>query len=91
MTTKHKLINPLPIEFDEETHRYIWTPTNETMANSVTSITGFDMPESKRKSIEQFKHIWAPRGTAVHKALELFLLHKSVDYDYKYEYDYHYY
>ena len=77
MTTKPKLINPLPIEFDEETHRYIWTPTNEIMANSVTSITGFDMPESKRKSIEQFKHIWAPRGTAVHKALEWFLKNKK--------------
>ena len=62
MTTKPKLLDSLPIEFDEETHRYIWTPTNETMANSVTSITGFDMPESKRKSIEQFKNIWAPRN-----------------------------
>ena len=85
MTTKPKLLNPLPIEFDEETHRYIWTPTNETMANSVTSITGFDMSESKRKSIEQFKHIWAPRGTAVHKALECFLLDKQIPEQPKYD------
>ena len=85
MTTKHKLLNPLPIEFDEETHRYIWKPTNEIMANSVTSITGFDMPESKRKSIEQFKHIWAPRGTAVHKALECYLLDKQVPEQPKYD------
>ena len=44
MTTKPKLLDSLPIEFDEETHRYIWTPTNETMANSVTSITVFYIP-----------------------------------------------
>ena len=55
------------------------------MANSVTSITGFDMPESKRKSIEQFKHIWAPRGTAVHKALECYLLDKQIPEQPKYD------
>ena len=83
--TKTKFLDSLPIEFDEETHRYIWTPTNEIMINSVTSITGFDMPADKRKSIESFKHIWAPRGTAVHKALECFLLKKDISDDTTYD------
>ena len=33
-------LEPLPISFDEERHKYVWLPTNETMAHSVTEIVG---------------------------------------------------
>ena len=72
------MLNPLPILFEEESHRYLWEPTQTWMTDSVTSVTGFDMPEKKRLAIEAHKHKWAPRGTAVHAALENFLK-KSVD------------
>tara|TARA_R100000231_G_scaffold73384_1_gene57503 strand:- start:8307 stop:8999 length:693 start_codon:yes stop_codon:yes gene_type:complete len=59
-----------PIKFDAETHRYIWEPTGEIFVHSVTGITGFDMDEKKKKAIEKTKHIWAPRGSAVHAVFE---------------------
>jgi hypothetical protein len=36
-------LNPLPIIFDKESHRYIWKPTGEVFTHSVTGITGFNM------------------------------------------------
>lgn len=72
------MLDPLPIIFEEESHRYLWEPTQTWMTDSVTSVTGFDMPEKKRLAIEAHKHKWAPRGIAVHSALENFLK-KSVD------------
>tara|TARA_R100000995_G_C3483936_1_gene125858 strand:+ start:4037 stop:4702 length:666 start_codon:yes stop_codon:yes gene_type:complete len=66
------MLDPLPILFEEESHRYLWEPTQTWMTDSVTSVTGFDMPEKKRLAIEAHKHKWAPRGIAVHSALERF-------------------
>ena len=71
------MLDPLPIIFDEESHRYLWEPTQTWMTDSVTSVTGFDMPEKKRLAIEAHKHKWAPRGIAVHSALEKFF--KKID------------
>ena len=71
------MLNPLPILFEEESHRYLWEPTQTWMTDSVTSVTGFDMPEKKRLAIEAHKHKWAPRGIAVHSALEKFF--KKID------------
>ena len=67
------MLKKLPILFDEESHRYCWKPTQTWMTDSVTSVTGFDMPAKKRAAIDAQKHKWAPRGTAVHLALEDFL------------------
>ena len=71
------MLDPLPIIFEEESHRYLWEPTQTWMTDSVTSVTGFDMPEKKRLAIEAHKHKWAPRGIAVHSALEKFF--KKID------------
>ena len=71
------MLDPLPIIFDEKSHRYLWEPTQTWMTDSVTSVTGFDMPEKKRLAIEAHKHKWAPRGIAVHSALEKFF--KKID------------
>ena len=71
------MLDPLPILFEEESHRYLWEPTQTWMTDSVTSVTGFDMPEKKRLAIEAHKHKWAPRGIAVHFALEKFF--KKID------------
>ena len=72
------MLKKLPILFEEESHRYCWEPTKTWMTDSVTSVTGFDMPAKKRAAIEAQKHKWAPRGTAVHLALER-RLKQSVD------------
>ena len=66
-------LNPLPIIFDKESHRYIWKPTGEVFTHSVTGITGFNMDEKKKIAIERTKKYWAPRGTTVHSAFESFL------------------
>ena len=73
------MLDPLPILFEEESHRYLWEPTQTWMTDSVTSVTGFDMPEKKRLAIEAHKHKWAPRGTAVHAALENFFNEEVFD------------
>ena len=67
------MLKKLPILFEEESHRYCWEPTKTWMTDSVTSVTGFNMSEKKRAAINAQKHKWAPRGTAVHLALEKFL------------------
>lgn len=64
---------PLPIEFDPVAHRYTWVPTGERM---MLSVTGVLSASKNKKTLSQFsrtKHIWAPRGTYVHAALESFL------------------
>ena len=73
------MLNPLPILFEEESHRYLWEPTQTWMTDSVTSVTGFDMPEKKRLAIEAHKHKWAPRGKTVHFALENFFNEEVFD------------
>ena len=78
------MLDPLPILFEEESHRYLWEPTQTWMTDSVTSVTGFDMPEKKRLAIEAHKHKWAPRGIAVHSALENFFKGNVVSLDNEY-------
>ena len=73
MKTDLQQLNPLPIIFDKESHRYIWEPTGEVFTHSVTGITGFDMDEKKKIAIERTKKYWAPRGTAIHSVFEWFL------------------
>jgi len=70
-------LNPLPIIFDKESHRYIWKPTGEVFTHSVTGITGFNMDEKKKLAIERTKKYWAPRGTTVHSAFEHWLNHEE--------------
>jgi len=70
---KLQQLKPLPIVFDQDSHRYMWEPTGEIFTHSVTGITGFDMDEKKKIAIQRTKHIWAPRGTTVHAAFESFL------------------
>lgn len=68
-------INSLPsvkgLEFFDDLHRYrfdgVWVPY------SVTHICSFDMPASRRAAIDQTRPQWAPRGQAVHAAMEAFL------------------
>ena len=69
-TTKPKAPKARPISFDEERHQYIWTPTGETMAHSVTEIVGYGKDARAMANIEATKHIWEPRGKAVHGAME---------------------
>ena len=73
MKKQLQTLKPLPINFDKDSHRYIWEPTGEIFTHSVTGITGFDMDEKKKIAIERTKKYWAPRGTAIHSVFEWFL------------------
>jgi len=48
------------------------------MAHSVTQVVQGELDEAAKQRIEETKHIWAPRGTAVHNALEKHLLGQGV-------------
>ena len=64
---------PLPIDFDVEAHRYTWVPTGERMMLSVTGVLSASKSKRTLGVFERTKHVWAPRGTYVHAALEAFL------------------
>ena len=68
-----KRLEPLPISFDPVVHRYTWQPTGEVMSNSVTGILKARKDARLLQIFEDTKHIWEPRGNAIHKAMELFL------------------
>ena len=68
-TTKPKAPEALPITFDEELHQYLDTD-REVMAFSVTEIVGFGKDARAMANIEATRHIWEPRGLAVHAAME---------------------
>lgn len=63
-------LEPLPISFDEEKHRYTWLPTGEVMRLSVTKVLAAGKPKKTLEIFEATKHVWAPRGTYVHLQLE---------------------
>ena len=63
----------LPIDFDEGSHSYKWVPTNEKLMTSVTRIISASKSKRTLQTFARTKHKWAPRGTHVHKCLELFL------------------
>ena len=65
------MLEPLPIEFNEELHQYTWSPTGETMLWSISGVVKPLSPE-QRAYLEKNSH-YAERGTAVHKTLEEFL------------------
>lgn len=81
MTTKTKLLEDLPIEFDEEAHSYLWLPTGEVMGVSVTGILSVNKTAAQLANIEKHKATWAPRGTHVHAALEHKLRGLPFDHD----------
>jgi hypothetical protein len=64
---------PLPILFNEEAHRYQWQPTGQWLNHSVTQVCKGKKDAWAMKRIMETKHIWEPRGKAVHLALENFL------------------
>lgn len=68
-----KQLPPLPIDFDEEAHSYRWQPTGERMMLSVTKVLSASKDTKALRVFDKTKHIWAPRGTYVHAALEQFL------------------
>ena len=71
MTTTTSL-KPLPIHFDEEAHKYIWEPTEEVLAYSVTQICN-QKSAKQMAAIEAKRHEWEPRGNAVHHFAECML------------------
>ena len=70
-----QLLEPLPIHFDEQAHRYCWTPTGHWMKHSITKVIN----TKSQKEMEQINKTkdgpqgWALRGTTIHRFMELFL------------------
>jgi hypothetical protein len=58
--------------YPDPLHRY--TYKGNWLARSVTSVVGHAMTASTRRYIDSTKHIWEPRGTQIHAALEATLL-----------------
>lgn len=65
MTDVHTPLEALPIRFDEAAHRYIWEPTGEVLAYSVTQICN-RKTEAQMAAIEAKRSDWEPRGNTVH-------------------------
>ena len=78
METNIKPLDPLPIEFNEETHTYRWLPTGERMGTSVTSVLSVNKTAAQLANIEKHKASWQPRGTHVHGCLERMLLQQPI-------------
>ena len=70
MTTKVKPLQDLPIEFSEELHQYIWSPTGEVMGTSVTGVCSVNKTARELANIEKHRPSWEPRGLHVHASLE---------------------
>jgi hypothetical protein len=69
------MLEPLPIHFDQEAHRYCWTPTGHWMRHSITKVVNNKTPRELEK-INETKDGpsgWALRGTTIHRFMELFL------------------
>ena len=77
------LLDPIPgLLFDEQRHRYAYN--GQWMTRSVTQVLQGELDPVTIKRFEQTKHIWAPRGSAVHKALEERLLDQGSIYSQEY-------
>ena len=70
------MLEPLPIEFNEELHQYTWSPTGEIMLWSISGVVKPLSPK-QRAWLEKNSH-HAERGTAIHKSLEEFLSGQQV-------------
>lgn len=71
-------LEPLPITFFEEQHKYRWDPTGEFMATSVTAVCSHDKAADELANIEKYRWSWEPRGLAVHAAAESMLNGETV-------------
>ena len=69
-------LEPLPIQFLQDQHKYLWTPTGQVMAFSITKVTNSKTPEQMAR-INETKdgpQGWAYTGTYLHAAMEQHLL-----------------
>jgi hypothetical protein len=72
------MLDPIDgLEFHEEIHRYRYQ--GQWMAHSVTAVVGGELDATARERIEATRHVWGPRGTAVHGCLEAHLLGQPVE------------
>ena len=72
--TKIEKLKPLPIEFDQPTHRYTWTPTGQRLTFSVTRVLRASKSKRTLNTFDRTKHVWQPRGEDLHyRLLEQFL------------------
>ena len=63
-TTAITRLKPRPCELREADHKYVWTPTGEEMAISVTGVTSYGKPPYDGPQ----EAAW--RGTHVHRAMQ---------------------
>jgi hypothetical protein len=69
------MLEPLPIHFDQEAHRYCWTPTGQKMQHSITKVVS-SKTAKELEQINKFKdgpQGWAIRGNTIHHCMEMFL------------------
>ena len=64
-----ELLKPLPINRDEETHKYLNLETNQWLSYSTTEVCN-ELTEEAKENIEAYRYIWQPRGATVHECLQ---------------------
>ena len=64
-----ELLKPLPINRDEETHKYLNLETNQWLSYSTTEVCN-ELTEEAKENIEAYRYIWQPRGETVHECLQ---------------------
>ena len=74
-------LEPLPIQFLEDQHKYLWTPTGQVMAFSITKVvnkknaTQLARINATKYGTEENPELgWSYRGTKLHSYAERFLL-----------------
>jgi len=68
-------LEPLPIQFLQDQHKYLWTPTGQVMAFSITSVVN-TKTNAQMARINETKNGpmgWAYTGTYLHHCMETFL------------------
>jgi len=72
------MLKPLEgLQFNAETHRYIWRV--QSLRHSVTNVLSYDMDKNAKLRIQQTKDQWEPRGNACHAFTEALLLNGSAE------------
>ena len=64
-----ELLKPLPINGDEETHKYLNLETNQWLSYSTTEVCN-ELTEEAKENIEKYRLTWQPRGETVHECLQ---------------------
>ena len=64
-----ELLKPLPINRDEETHKYLNLETNQWLSYSTTEVCN-ELTEEAKENIEKYRLTWQPRGETVHECLQ---------------------